>query len=123
MGVVAPFFSLCYASDQVKALLGSSPMRVYPFGVQDDNVVYPYFVWQNVSGMPANYLNTRPNNDNFTIQVDGYSNDWTTLEPAIAAIRDAVEGDAYIVRWGDQTYDSETKVYRYSFDVEFYQAR
>lgn len=47
--MIAPIFPVCASSPEVTALLGSNPVRIYPFGIQDDNVVYPYAVWQNIS--------------------------------------------------------------------------
>lgn len=54
--MIAPIFIVCAASPPVVALLGGDTLRLYPFGQQDDNVVYPYVVWQNITGSPENYL-------------------------------------------------------------------
>jgi hypothetical protein len=48
--MIAPIFAVCAASQAVRDLLGSNPVRLYPFGMQDDNIVYPYAVWQNIGG-------------------------------------------------------------------------
>lgn len=53
--MIAPIFKACAASQAVTDLIGSNPVRLYPFGLQDDNVVYPYVVWQNINGSPENY--------------------------------------------------------------------
>ncbi|EIV5802779.1 hypothetical protein L9F69_005435 [Klebsiella pneumoniae] len=39
------------------------------------------------------------------------------------ALRDAIEGKAYITRWGEQSRDPETMRYRYSFDVDWITTR
>ncbi|WP_219372118.1 MULTISPECIES: DUF3168 domain-containing protein [Citrobacter] len=117
--MIAPIFPVCASSPEVTALLGSNPVRIYPFGIQDDNVVYPYAVWQNVSGSPENFLNQRPDADMHSLQVDIYAD---TPDEAIAvaqAMRNAIEVKANIVRWGSQTRDPETLRYRYSFDVDW----
>jgi len=117
--MIAPIFAVCAASEAVNALIGGERLRLYPFGLQDDNVIYPYAVWQNVGGEPENYLNQRPDVDSFALQVDIFAN---TPDEAIAvatALRDAIEPHAHIVRWGSQSRDSETKRYRYSFDVDW----
>ena len=36
---------------------------------------------------------------------------------------DAIEGKAYITRWGEQSRDPETMRYRYSFDVDWITTR
>ncbi len=48
--MIAPIFTTCAASQAVKDLLGTNPVRLYPFGMQDDSIVYPYAVWQNIGG-------------------------------------------------------------------------
>ncbi len=117
--MIAPIFSVCAASSAVIMLLGDNPMRLYPFGMHDDNIVYPYAVWQNVTGIPENYLAQRPDVDFFTLQVDAYADTPDEVIAVAAALRDAIESHAYITRWGGQEQDAETKRYRYSFDVDW----
>jgi len=117
--MIAPIFSVCSASPSVTALLGTDPVRLYPFGMQDDDVVYPYAVWQGIGGMPENYLSQRPDADSYSIQVDVYADTPTEVISVARALRDAVEPHAYITRWGNQGRDPETKRYRYSFDVDW----
>jgi len=117
--MIAPIFPVCSSSAAVNALIGGDRLRLYPFGLQDDDVIYPYAVWQNISGEPENYLSHRPDADSFTLQVDVYANTPDEAIAVAAALRDAIEPHAYIARWGDQTRDSETKRYRYSFDVDW----
>lgn len=117
--MIAPIFKVCAASQAVIALIGSSPVRLYPFGLQDDNVVYPYVVWQNISGSPDNYLDKRPDADSYTLQVDVYADTVASATSVATALRDAIEPHAYITRWGGQSRDPETKRYRYSFDVDW----
>jgi len=115
----APIFKVCAASQAVTALIGVNPVRLYPFGLQDDDVVYPYAVWQNISGSPENYLDRRPDADSYTLQLDIYADSITSATGVAEALRDAIEPHAYITRWGTQSRDATTKRYRYSFDVEW----
>ncbi|HHJ4332942.1 TPA: DUF3168 domain-containing protein [Citrobacter freundii] len=115
--MIAPIFIVCAASPPVVALLGGDTLRLYPFGQQDDNVVYPYVVWQNITGSPENYLAQRPDADFFTLQVDAYADTVDEVIAVATALRDAIEPHAHITRWGGQERDPETKRYRYSFDV------
>lgn len=117
--MIAPIFSVCSASAAVTALLGSSPVRIYAFGLNDDAVIYPYAVWQNVGGAPEMYLGTKPDFDSFSLQVDVYAETVASATAVAKALRDAIEPYAYITRWGDQDRDPETKRYRYSFDVDW----
>lgn len=121
--MIAPIFAACAASQAVKNMLGANPVRFYPFGLQDDNIVYPYAVWQNIGGSPENYLSQRPDADRYSLQVDVYSDTAADVIAVARALRDAIEGKAYITRWGDQNRDPETKRYRYSFDVDWITTR
>ncbi|MNH41843.1 hypothetical protein D3C79_1034160 [compost metagenome] len=53
------------------------------------------------------------------MQVDVYATTGDSARAVRDAIRDAVELDAYITRWGDEGRDPETKNYRASFDVDW----
>lgn len=117
--MIAPIFPVCSASAEVNALIGGDRLRLYPFGLQDDVVVYPYAVWQNITGEPENYLGQRPDADAFTLQVDVYADTPDEVIAVAQALRDAIEPHAHITRWGDQTRDESTKRYRYSFDVDW----
>lgn len=117
--MIAPVFSVCSASAEVIAILGSSPVRLYPFGEHYDNTVYPYAVWQNIGGSPENYLAQRPDADSYSVQIDVYANTSGEVIAAAKALRDAIEPHAYITRWGDQERDTQTRRYRYSFDVDW----
>lgn len=121
--MIAPIFAVCAASPAVNALLGGQTLRLYPFGTQNDNIIYPYAVWQNVSGSPENYLAQRPDADTFSLQVDAYADTPDEVIAVAAALRDALEPHAYITRWGGQEQDTETKRYRYSFDVDWIVSR
>lgn len=117
--MIAPLFAVCASSPDVVALLGSDPVRLYPFGMHEDNIVYPYAVWQNISGEPENYLAQRPDADGYTLQIDVYADTPDEVIAVARALRDAIEARAYITRWGNQEQDSETRRYRYSFDVDW----
>lgn len=117
--MIAPIFSVCAASQEVRDLLGSDPVRLYPFGKQDDVIVYPYAVWQNIDGEPENYINQNPDIDRFSIQVDVYGDTDDDVIAVARALRDAIQRKAYITRWNGQSRDDATMKYRYSFDVDW----
>ncbi|MHC9014463.1 tail completion protein gp17 [Stenotrophomonas bentonitica] len=117
--MIAPIFQACIANAAVLALFGSNPTRVYPFGLVEKPPARPYVVWQTIGGESAQYLRDRPDVDGYSLQIDVYHNDPVSLQTAARAIRDAIEGQAYVTRWGDQVMDPETKLYRYSFDVDW----
>ncbi|RKT75621.1 uncharacterized protein DUF3168 [Rahnella aquatilis] len=117
--MIAPIFPVCAASAAVTALIGTSPVRLYPFGEHDDTIVYPYAVWQNIDGEPPMYLDTVPDFDSYKLQVDVYGNTAAEASAVAEALRNAIQPKAYITRWGPQGRDTETKRYRYSFDVDW----
>ncbi|KPY70308.1 MULTISPECIES: DUF3168 domain-containing protein [Pseudomonas syringae group] len=115
----APIFSVCAADPGVTALLGSEPTRLYPFGEAPEGVAKPYAVWQVITGSPENYLAGRPDVDGFTLQVDVYATTGAQARAVTDAISHAIELKAYVVRWGGESIDTETKLYRSSFDIDW----
>lgn len=119
-----PIVQVCLQSPAVTALLGTGTgMRLYSFGEAEQGVAKPYAVWQIVSGSPENYLAGRPDLDSVTLQVDVYAATGDSARKVRDAIRDAVELDAYVTRWGVEGRDPETKNYRASFDVDWVVSR
>ncbi|EJN33324.1 hypothetical protein PMI38_04879 [Pseudomonas sp. GM84] len=115
-----PIFQVCSQDAGVTALLGNgSSLRLYSFGEAPEGVVKPYAVWHLVKGEPENYLAGRPDVDSFTLQVDVYAATGDKARQVRDAIRDAIELDAYVTRWGAEGRDPETKNYRASFDVDW----
>jgi len=115
-----PIVQACLQSPAVTALLGAGTgMRLYSFGEAEQGVAKPYAVWQIVSGSPENYLAGRPDLDSVTLQVDVYAATGDSARKVRDAIRDAVELDAYVTRWGVEGRDPKTENYRASFDVDW----
>lgn len=115
-----PIVQACSQSTAVTALLGQgADMRLYSFGEAPDGVAKPYAVWQLVSGEPENYLAGRPDADGFTLQVDVYGATGTSVRQVRDAIRDAIELQAYVTRWGGEARDPTTKNFRTSFDADW----
>jgi hypothetical protein len=115
----APIFAVCSADADVRALLGVTPHRLYPFGEAPEGVEKPYAVWQLVTGSPENYLAGRPDIDGFTLQVDVYAVTATSARAVTDAIVHAIELKANIVSWGGEKKDTTTNLYRSSFDVDW----
>ncbi|WP_285435556.1 DUF3168 domain-containing protein [Pseudomonas sp. fls2-241-R2A-110] len=115
----APIFAVCAADAGVRALLGDTPHRLYPFGEAPEGVIKPYAVWQLITGSPENYLAGRPDLDGFTLQVDVYAVSGTSARSVTDAIAHAIELKANVVRWGGESQDAETNLYRSSFDIDW----
>lgn len=115
----APIFPVVAGSAAVAAVLGSAPVRFWPFGEAPENSVLPYSVWQQVSGSPENYINQTPDLDSYTLQVDVYASTGSSARAAAKALRDAIEPHAHIGAWRGESREKDTKLYRYSFDVDW----
>lgn len=118
--MMPPVFATCFASNAVKALIGTTPCRIFPFGLAPEQVVKPYAVWQVITGTPDNTLDDcGPHTDRANIQIDVYADTAAVAESVTVALRDAIEPVAYVTRWGGQTRDPETLNYRITFGVDW----
>jgi hypothetical protein len=118
-----PIFATCAASAAVKTLIGSSPVRLYPFGEAPQGVALPYVVWQTVYGAPENVISGTPSVDSYSLQVDVYAETGASARSVAEALRDAIEPAAHIVGWRGESRDRETQHYRFSFDVDWWVER
>jgi len=118
-----PIFTVCRASPEVVALLGSAPMRLYPFAEAEQGTARPYAVWQIIGGSPENYITNVPDVDRFGLQVDVYAADVDDAREVAAALRDAIEPHAHITAWRGESREPDTRLYRVSFDVSWFVQR
>lgn len=118
-------FQYVSASDSVKALVGESPVRFWPFAMapQKGQMGYgvPYAVWQSPYGTPQNYLNQFPDIDNLGAQIDVYAQTVDSARSCAIAIRNAVEPYGHVVSYNGEEKDSASGLYRVGFTVEFWQ--
>lgn len=117
--MTAPIFAVAAADADVRALLGESPTRLFPFGEADLKTPMPYAVWQVIAGSPENYLAGRPDTDSYTLQVDVYAGSATEVRAVKDVLVHAIELDCNIVAWNGETRDRETKIWRVGFDVDW----
>lgn len=115
-----PIFAAIVAHAPAFALLGGDIVRVFAFGLAPEDTTKPYVTWQVITGSPENYLANRPDIDGYTLQVDVWADDGQIARDVAAAVRDAIEPYAYIVRWGGESRDPDTRAYRLSFDVSWF---
>lgn len=114
-----PIFQVATADPAVTALLGTSPTRLYLFGLAPETPTGTYCVWQVINGSPENYLAGRPDVEAYGLQVDVYAATASAARAAGHAIEYAVELTATITSYNGETKDAETGLYRYSFDVDW----
>lgn len=118
-----PINAICVANAGVQAVLGTSPTRFYPFGESVQSGAKPYAAWQVIGGSPENFINQAPDMDLFSLQVDAYATTATAARAVAQALRDAIEPYAHIVAWRGESREPDTKLYRYSFDVDWWVPR
>lgn len=121
--MTAPIFKLLNASDEVKAFLQTgNKLRAYEFGLAPDAPVKPYLVWQNISGVPQNYLDCPANTDHITIQIDIYTLEPLQLRNIREAVRKALELDnsCTVTDLRGNEREPVTKLYRTGFDSNWF---
>ena len=118
-----PIFTVAASDPEVIRLLGSSPVRLWPFGEAPQNAAYPYAVWQVINGTPENYLAQRPDMDGLSLQVDVYGKSAGEVRAVVAALRRSLELSTHITRIGRESKDSPTNTYRSGFDLHWLHSR
>ncbi|ORL62906.1 DUF3168 domain-containing protein [Pseudomonas putida] len=119
-----PIFPVVAADPAATALLGTDPVRFFPFGMAPQNVAKPYAVWQQVTGgEPYNRLNCRPGGSRFRLQIDAYGTTASQARAVADAIERALELTCHVVSYNGETRDPETLNYRSSFDINWIEPR
>lgn len=114
-----PIFQVAAADLAVTALLGVRPVRLYLFGLAPPKPAGTYCVWQVISGSPENFLAGRPDAEAYSLQLDIYAASGDEARAAGNAIEYAVELSATVTGYNGESRDTETGLYRYSFDVDW----
>lgn len=113
-----PIFSICNSDSSVIGIFGD-PVRLYANGQAPHGVTAPYATYQIISGSPENYIAGRPDADSFSMQIDVYAANGQLSQDGAEAIRDAIELYSYVTNWRGESKEDETRLYRYSFDVDW----
>lgn len=93
--------------------------RVQPFGFADQKTAKPYATWQIISGESINNLSCAPVFDRLRVQFDVWANSAIVAQEAAETLRNAMEKHGYVVGYNGSGRDTETELYRFSFDMEF----
>lgn len=123
-----PVFDIAKGSAAVVALLGTTPIRLWPFARAPQkgkpNYGVPYAVHQLVYGTPANTLSCPPDRDNIGIQFDCYAATDDEARALSDVLRDAYElSHNPVVSFNGEEQDAATNLYRVGFTVEFWPER
>ncbi|MGJ8522296.1 hypothetical protein R84981_000981 [Carnimonas sp. R-84981] len=113
-----PIQEICRNDESLKKLLGGDDIRIYPFGEAPQEIEVPYVVHQLVSGSPFNTLTT-PCADLFSLQIDVYGSNPRQARVVAYAVRKAIQGPAYVTGYNLDERDTDTRLWRYSFDTDW----
>lgn len=123
--MLPPVFQLLKASTAVKAIVGSSPPRIYRHGSapqRPDSVPFPepYITWFLVSGTPENNLSDPPPTDRMSVQVDCWHQRDAGIEALAKAARDALEQGGHVLSILADGREPDTGLYRLSLQADLW---
>lgn len=116
------------ATPAVKAIVGTSPVRIYRHGNAPQGVAAPYITW-SATITPENTLSEAPVVDNDSVQVnlwgknDGSKASNDELNALAVLVRDQIEAAHNITSVFDDNVDSTTERPRISFIYTDWKAR
>lgn len=124
--IFPPVFEVCASYAPLTNLIGANPVRLHLFGEAERLPAppqRPYVVWQQVGGLPENYMGDRPDTDSWSIQFDVYAETVSGARLVAAAVRDAIEGVAYVESWVGDSIDPPTQLKRFTFTTSWQTSR
>lgn len=107
----------------VTDLLGTNPVRIFPWGRAPQKVEKPYAVYSVYNANPENYLDSVPDIYNKGTQINVYANSSKSLEDCFIAIRDSLEPSAHMTSYTTPDQDSETNLFSCRMEFDFWEAR
>lgn len=123
MSMYPPAFETVSANAAVQASLGTSPCRFYLFNEAPENATKPYAVWALTTGEPENYLESVPDIDVMTIQVEVFGSSPSQCRAAAEDIRNAFEPVAYMISFGSESQEPDTNDYSYTMVFDWWVQR
>lgn len=119
--VYPPLLATVSPDSAVRAIFGTSPVRIYPIGDApakgEPDYAAPYATFQTIAGSPENYLSGRPDAGEFREQVDVMAPTLSAARAGAKAIMEAVELVAQVVSYNGNRKDADTQLRVYSFDI------
>lgn len=111
------------STSAVKAIVGTSPVRIYRHGQAPEDVVRPYITWFLVAGVPQDNISGSPCADIDEVQIDCWSESDTQVETLASAVRDALDAAGHLNTTIIDTYETDTKLYRIGLQASFIKSR
>lgn len=116
-------FPILDSNSSVKSLLGSSPLRVFPWGRAPQDVKKPYGVYAVYNAIPENYLGEVPDIDNKGTQINLYADTSQSLQDCFIAVRNAIEPYAHMTSFATPDLDADTDLYSCRMEFDFWDER
>lgn len=83
----------------------------------------PCIVWSLASNVPNLSLDCTPEVDDQRIQIDCYSLSQPQCRQLATLVRDTIEAETHIVFGPWDAYESDTRLWRWSMDAEYWHSR
>ena len=111
------------ANQTIHRLLGSLvDKRIYPM-IAPENTTTPYIVWQVISAQPQNTLDGTTHHEWVRVQIDIYHKNYDACvqlsHDVVATLDQNIQISIY--DGTQQLYENDTRLFRQSIDIEFWQ--
>ena len=121
--MIPPVFTILNASSAVKALLGATPLRVFPWGEAPQMTREPYVTYIVFNGTPENTQGDAPDMDVLSTQIDVWADSVSSCVSVAEAVRDALEPYAHMTGFSSDSSEEETGLFRQRMDFDFFEKR
>lgn len=111
------------ADAAVKSMFGDNPMRIFPWGEVPPNTATPYATYAPIGGNPENTMDKPPQIDNIGTQIDVWGKTLDQCKKATIALRNPLERLGHMISFGGAEKDTETKLYHFRMDFDFFTGR
>lgn len=123
MSLLPSLASIVKGSTAIKAVIGTNPIRFYPFGSAPQGTAKPYVTELVVDGVPENTLSETPAVDGCRVQLSVWAATGSAAEALALLFRDAIEPTHHILSIRNMGRDPETMTYRVDLDVSVFNHR
>lgn len=117
--MMPPVYATLMADPTVAAMTGGRIRQ--DVGNPDEGA--PYIVWRLLSATPELTTKRRAPADRCSISVDAFARDEAEREALTAAARNALEPHGHILTIQSLGQDAETRLWRMTFDMDWFIAR
>ncbi len=103
----------------IQSYVGSSPARIFDYGIAPQDTARPYIVFKGVSNTRYENISDVPCGDSDIVQVDVYSDSRAQARDIMQEIRRIFDYHGLSNKVVLVDYEGDTKLYRIATDVHF----